>query len=95
MPNYGSKNSEQVVICRCENVTWGDIESAMATFEPTSLRQLKLVTRWGMGICQGRMCWPITAAVRLGSELTTGLPVRPPVKPLPMEQLGRTGADDS
>lgn len=87
--------SDQVIICRCENVTWGDIKSAIGTFEPTSVRQLKLVTRWGMGICQGRMCRPITAAVGLGGDQMPGLSVRVPVKPLPMEQLGGTGADDS
>ncbi len=95
MANHSATNPDQVIICRCENVTWGDIEGAIAAFQPSSLRQLKLVTRWGMGICQGRQCRPITAAVRLDTDLSSGLTVRPPVKPLQMEQFGRTGVDES
>lgn len=45
-------------ICRCEDVTWGQLEPA------ASLRQAKLATRVGMGPCQGRICGPPLARLR-------------------------------
>lgn len=93
MADESRTNSAEVIVCRCEGVTWGDIQAAMDAFQPTSLRQLKLVTRWGMGICQGRVCRPITAAARFDLGEPSVLAVRPPVKPLTMEQLG--GGEDS
>ena len=73
---------DEVVVCRCENVTLGDLKRAVEAFEPTSLRQLKLVTRWGMGICQGRTCRVAGALSHLESE---GISPRPPFKPVGLE----------
>lgn len=39
-----------VILCRCEDVTCGDVARAH------SAREAKLVTRAGMGACQGRVC---------------------------------------
>ncbi len=84
----------EVVVCRCEHLTWDAIEKAVAMFRPTSLRQLKLVTRWGMGICQGRMCRPIMAAVgQMEADISGGLAVRPPFKPVTLGALGHMGED--
>jgi len=51
-------------ICRCEGVTRSQLDSCL-TVEGTSvsLRELKLQTRAGMGICQGRTCLPLLAAI--------------------------------
>lgn len=89
------ERSSAVVVCRCEHLTWDAIEEAMAMFQPTSLRQLKLVTRWGMGICQGRMCRPIMAAFEQREENASlgALAVRPPFKPVSLGTLGRMGED--
>lgn len=44
------------IVCRCEEVTFGRLcETADATGS-RSLRALKLSTRAGLGICQGRVC---------------------------------------
>lgn len=48
----------EAVLCRCEGVTCADVIETFEGLRPTSLRELKLVTRVGMGICQGRVCRP-------------------------------------
>ncbi|WP_414902152.1 FAD-dependent oxidoreductase [Sphingomonas flavalba] len=42
------------ILCRCEDVTHAAIDAALAT--ATAPNAVKLVTRCGMGVCQGRMC---------------------------------------
>ncbi len=43
------------IICRCENVTRGDVDRAIDQ-GVTDLVSLKMRTRAGMGDCQGKMC---------------------------------------
>lgn len=43
------------MICRCEQVTRGDIERALEQ-GVQDIAGLKMRTRAGMGDCQGRMC---------------------------------------
>lgn len=85
-----NRDYSDVILCRCENLSWHDIQVAIDRFHPTSLRQLKLLTRWGMGICQGRVCRPITAAVDF-PDGRTGLDARPPLKAV---NLGVLGGDE-
>jgi len=61
----------ETIVCRCEDVSWGDLDSSW------SLRQAKLYTRLGMGPCQGRICG---AAVRFLNGWDSDS-VRPPVEP--------------
>ncbi len=44
-----------VIICRCEDVTWGDIMRALEKGW-TSIEEIKRITRAGMGRCQGLIC---------------------------------------
>lgn len=44
------------LICRCEEVSLEDIESAIGDLGATDARSAKLLTRAGMGLCQGRIC---------------------------------------
>ena len=74
-------------ICRCEGVTKGDIESALgSTTPPGEANALKLATRAGMGLCQGRLCGAAIARLvcRASGEgavpnppLTARLPAKP------------------
>lgn len=47
----------ETIICRCEDVTRGQLDPAW------SQRQAKLWTRLGMGACQGAVCGPACAAL--------------------------------
>ena len=46
---------DDVVICRCEEVTRGEILAAIAG-GATTLKGVKIRSEAGMGLCQGRTC---------------------------------------
>lgn len=48
---------QQTMVCRCEDVSAGDIDAALDRGLALP-RGLKLGTRAGMGLCQGRTCGP-------------------------------------
>ncbi|MFF4101336.1 NAD(P)/FAD-dependent oxidoreductase [Streptomyces sp. NPDC001903] len=50
-------------VCRCEEVPAGRIREAVAELGARDARTVKLLTRSGMGWCQGRMCGPAVAAL--------------------------------
>jgi thioredoxin reductase len=82
---------DNTVICRCENITVGDLRKVVKE-GVRELNEVKIVTRSGMGPCQGRMCGPALAEV-IASELdlspdqTGRLNIRPPLKPVPLEEI--------
>ncbi len=93
-PPYSTRRATaETVICRCEEVTLGQIEQALAE-KMTSAGAIKRRTRLGMGRCQGRYCAPVLEALlaeRLGKERGefTGFAPRVPVKPVPIGELAR------
>ncbi|MFF9631828.1 FAD-dependent oxidoreductase [Streptomyces fradiae] len=48
----------ETVVCRCEEVTADAVRAACAEGGARDHRQVKQLTRAGMGWCQGRMCGP-------------------------------------
>lgn len=78
----------ETVVCRCEEVTLGEIEAALEGGDG-GIGSLKRATRLGMGRCQGRYCAPVAAAIL---AKRTGAPVeefsffapRAPLKPVPI-----------
>lgn len=55
--------TDETVVCRCEEVTAGSVREAVGSLGAGDLRTVKLLTRAGMGWCQGRMCEPGVAGV--------------------------------
>lgn len=51
------------VVCRCEEVSYGDLCTAHEQLQADDARTLKLVARPGMGWCQGRVCGYATAGI--------------------------------
>lgn len=47
---------EQTVLCRCEEVDLSDLKDSIVELGATDSRTAKLLTRCGMGLCQGRIC---------------------------------------
>jgi NADPH-dependent 2,4-dienoyl-CoA reductase/sulfur reductase-like enzyme len=82
---------DEVVACRCEEVTVGQVRRA-ARLGAQGPNQLKAFTRCGMGPCQGRICGPVVAAVLAGeigkptAEIGTFRP-RAPFKPITVGAL--------
>ncbi|MEU9031704.1 NAD(P)/FAD-dependent oxidoreductase [Streptomyces sp. NPDC048383] len=71
-------------VCRCEEVPAGRIREAVGELGARDARTVKLLTRAGMGWCQGRMCGPAVAALA-GEEPA---PDRRPLScPVPLGQL--------
>lgn len=48
--------TDDTVACRCEDVTVGDLREIATATGARGLRSLKLSTRAGLGVCQGRVC---------------------------------------
>ncbi|WP_051579812.1 FAD-dependent oxidoreductase [Pseudonocardia acaciae] len=53
-PAWSEWLTDETVVCRCEEVTAAAVRAA----EASDHRQVKQLTRAGMGWCQGRMCGP-------------------------------------
>ncbi|MFC4326368.1 FAD-dependent oxidoreductase [Streptomyces andamanensis] len=54
---------DSTVVCRCEEVTYGDLCRAHDDLGATDARTLKMLARPGMGWCQGRICGYATAGI--------------------------------
>ncbi|GAA1635821.1 FAD/NAD(P)-binding oxidoreductase [Kribbella alba] len=54
--DWQSWSDESTVVCRCEEVRRGEIEDALDQRDVNGMRSLKLTTRVGLGLCQGRVC---------------------------------------
>lgn len=50
-------------VCRCEEVPAARIAEAVQELGAGDARTVKLLTRAGMGWCQGRMCGPAVACL--------------------------------
>ncbi|MFH0515891.1 FAD-dependent oxidoreductase [Streptomyces sp. M41] len=80
--------TDDTVVCRCEEVTGGAIREAVAELGAGDPRTVKLLTRAGMGWCQGRVCGPAVAGLA-GCEPTPSR--RPFARPVPLGVLARAG----
>ncbi len=56
--NWPAWLTDDTTVCRCEEVTAGAVRAARADGSAADHRQVKQLTRAGMGWCQGRMCGP-------------------------------------
>jgi NADPH-dependent 2,4-dienoyl-CoA reductase/sulfur reductase-like enzyme len=88
---------DRVVVCRCEEVTAGQIRVAVAMGCPGP-NQAKSYLRCGMGPCQGRLCGPtvsmiISRARREAPEDIGYYRIRPPLKPLTLGELAALEED--
>jgi len=84
---------DDVIICRCEDVTYGEIVRAIeAGLETTE--EIKRILRCGMGPCQGRTCSGLIARIiaeKTGNNLAEiELPkTRPPARPVEIGILAK------
>ena len=90
--------TDDVLVCRCEEVTVGDIRAAIRA-GATDVTQVKLRTRAGMGLCQGRTCEFLVQQIlpqELGiTQKDAGYATpRTPQRPITFGTLGGDGFDD-
>jgi NADPH-dependent 2,4-dienoyl-CoA reductase/sulfur reductase-like enzyme len=94
--NLGNLLTDDTVLCRCEEVTVGDVRRAIGEGAST-VSAIRMLTRAGMGRCQGRMCGAPVAEL-LARQLDQPVASvgqatpRPPVVPIPLQ--GMLEADD-
>jgi len=80
-----------LIICRCEEVTEEEIKEAIQK-GARSIKEIKRMTRAGMGICQGKICSMLVARILAKmtnkdlSEIELDTP-RPPVRPIPLNSF--------
>ena len=84
-----SADDDDLVICRCEEITRAEIKDAIRNGMRT-LNGIKRITRAGMGLCQGQTCQRLVAQI-LSEELGLSAAeidpttARGPVRPLRLE----------
>jgi NAD(P)H-nitrite reductase large subunit len=82
--------NDNTVICRCEEVTYGEIKEAVE-FGLTSAAEVRKYTRTGMGSCQGRTCRHLLTQIlkqNHGEVSVEYLPhIRAPVQPASIIEL--------
>lgn len=87
---------QKIVLCRCEDVTLGDLEHTVARGY-CDIEEVKRYTGFGTGPCQGKEC---LAPVALQLARLTGAPPasispftsRPPLSPTPLRLLANDPA---
>lgn len=85
--NWAKQANNDLIICRCEEITAGDIRKAVQG-GATEMNRVKALTRVGMGRCQSRMC--AVAAAEIIADCS-GIDIsevgrlrgQPPIKPIP------------
>ena len=83
--------SDEQIVCRCEEVSLGDIKGALR-HERGGLNGVKSSSRCGMGSCQGRFCG-LTLLHTVARETGEApgdveyLRLRPPVKPVSLVEM--------
>ncbi|HSJ54617.1 MAG TPA: (2Fe-2S)-binding protein [Anaerolineae bacterium] len=87
----GTITEEALIVCRCEEISKAEIQAAIAA-GCDSVTWVKLKTRAGMGLCQGRTCGRLVARIiaeETGQNPAGVLPdtQRPPLRPIPLEIL--------
>lgn len=83
---------DDVLVCRCEEVTAGEIRQAVREYGGTSVTEIKRRVRAGMGLCQGKTCGKLVTRIineELGKRPNEVLPAtdRPPVRPVTFGEL--------
>ncbi|MFI1769047.1 FAD-dependent oxidoreductase [Streptomyces sp. NPDC020800] len=81
-------------VCRCEEVTAAVVKEAAAEYGARDRRTAKLLTRAGMGWCQGRMCGTAVAFLAApGRDAGPDADRRPLSCPVPLGDLARLRHD--
>jgi hypothetical protein len=87
--------TDDTILCRCESIKRGELQQQLTDNKHVmSTDAAKLLTRVGMGLCQGRMCGDgvarvVAAARGLPPDRVGPFQAQAPVKPVPLATLAR------
>lgn len=91
-PRWAADAPDELIVCRCEEVTAGELRACARDTGAREMNRLKALTRIGMGRCQGRMCAPAASRL-LAHAAGCALPEvgrlrgQAPIKPIPIAML--------
>ncbi|MEJ5201375.1 MAG: FAD-dependent oxidoreductase [Anaerolineales bacterium] len=93
-------STDETTICRCEEITRREIRAAIE-MGARSVAEVKMLTRTGMGNCQGRMCehsvrnavMAFTGQSDLDIDKGGSYSIRPPLEPMTVEELARAAQE--
>ena len=80
------ENSRDRIICRCEEITEGQILDAIERGD-TTLDAVKRRTRSGMGLCQGKTCARLVARLICEQTSVSMAAIDPPRKRQPVNPI--------
>ncbi|MGW6062158.1 FAD-dependent oxidoreductase [Streptomyces sp. NPDC055189] len=89
--HWAEQLRDDTLVCRCEEVPASAVREAVGELGATDARSVKLLTRAGMGWCQGRMCSAAVAGLAGCEERSAR---RPFARPVPLGVLARPPAAD-
>lgn len=97
LSEFITESDDDMIICRCEEVTKGEIRRAVHDGMFT-LTEIRRYLRSGMGLCQGQTCGILVkriVAKELGISPMDLEPVvsRSPMRPIEMQVLGNEGKE--
>ena len=90
---------EDLVICRCQEITRAEIEEGIRQNDLRTMQEVKRYTRAGMGLCQGKTCGRLVMGIlgretdRAPEEVTPDT-LRPPIRAVPISVLANSSTDD-
>ena len=90
---------DDVIVCRCEEVTAGEVRKAIREYAGESVTSIKRRVRCGMGLCQGKTCGRLVTRLiqeetgKKASEIPPATD-RPPVRPVTFGALASAGKGD-
>ena len=89
---------DDVIVCRCEEITAGEIRKAIREYHATTVTEVKRRVRVGMGLCQGRTCGKLVSRIiaeETGKQMSEikGSTDRPPVRPVTFGELAEDRED--
>lgn len=84
--HWAEQLRDDTLVCRCEEVPASAVREAVEELGATDARTVKLLTRAGMGWCQGRMCSAAVAGLAGCDERSAR---RPFARPVPLGALAR------
>ena len=94
---YIEAPDDSLLVCRCEEVTKGEIRKAVHEGFFT-IEELRRYLRCGMGLCQGQTCGKLVKAIIAGELNVSPAEVVPassraPMRPIEMCILAEDGGD--
>jgi len=93
-PGWTERVGEDTVVCRCEEVPFKALRSMQQDFAADDGRSAKMLTRAGMGYCQGRTCgYAVSCILGETAARTSGFAERPVASPLRLGELAGSTAE--